>query len=53
MTWLEAMILFQLQTGFIFPSSDSDLLSMEKMFKDIVLKILKASTIRYGKKKPT
>ena len=51
MTWLEAMLLFQVQTGFKYPTTDLDLNSMERIFRDMSLRILKSAQIRFNGKK--
>ena len=40
-TWLELLMLYQLQTGLRFPARDLDLASMERLFKVICTRGLK------------
>ena len=47
-SWLELLLLFQLQAGFRFPAKDLDLASMERLFRVLCTRAVKACHFRQG-----
>ena len=47
-TWMELVLAFQIQTGFKLPAHTLDLASQEKVFRTMVLRILKISKCTVG-----